>query len=54
MPCGDGRGDCVGWDLSNRWVDPGLVTKALVISGLPAFLFSLLVTRSHLINASGG
>ena len=30
--------NCTGWDLRQVWIDPGLLTKCLMISALPAFL----------------
>jgi hypothetical protein len=37
-PCEDGKEDCVKWDLADRWVDPGLLEKFLMLSALPAFV----------------
>ena len=37
-PCEDGKVNCVGWDLRDRWVDPGLLEKLLMLSALPAFV----------------
>ena len=39
-PCGEGKGNCVNWDLSiaDRWDAPELQVKILVLSALPAFL----------------
>jgi len=37
-PCKDGKQDCVNWDLADRWVDPGLLEKFLMLSALPAFV----------------
>lgn len=40
-------GECsVGWDVRSTWVHPGLLTKLLLLSGLPAFVVGLFVVRS--------
>ncbi len=35
-PCKAGEENCVIWDLRGIWVDPGLLTMLLMLSGLPA------------------
>jgi hypothetical protein len=37
-PCQDKKENCVQWELSYQWVQPGLLDKLLVVSALPAFL----------------
>ena len=37
-PCPEGKANCAGWELRERWVTPALVDRALVLSALPAFL----------------
>jgi len=39
-PCEDGKENCTNWDLTtaDRWVDPGLLEKILMLSALPAFI----------------
>ncbi len=36
--CKDDKENCVNWDLQERWVDPGRLTKFLMLSALPAFV----------------
>jgi len=39
QPCKDGTANCSEWKtLPDRWARPGLLDRALVISGFPAFL----------------
>ena len=38
-PCRDSEGeDCVSWDPATIWVDPGWLTKTLMLSAFPAFV----------------
>ena len=37
-PCQGKKENCVQWELSYQWVQPGLLDKLLVVSALPAFL----------------
>src|SRR6266436_1703320 len=36
--CKDGTEDCFSWDPESIWIDPGWMTKLLVLSALPAFV----------------
>jgi len=36
--CEGGKENCVNWDLADRWVDPGLPDRLLMLSALPAFV----------------
>ena len=42
-PCRRDVEDCAGWVLRGEWVDPGLLTRALMLSALPAFAISVLI-----------
>lgn len=39
LPCKNGAGNCIEWDwaLVDMWVDPGWLTRGLMVSALPAF-----------------
>jgi len=42
-PCKAGNADCASWDQAYIWVDPGWLTKLLVLSAFPAFLVEALI-----------
>src|SRR5882672_7414492 len=42
-PCKEVEVDCVGWDPSSIWVDPGLLAETLILSALPAFAVGALI-----------
>jgi hypothetical protein len=44
IPCGDGTKGCTNWDLvPDKWVDPGWLEIAYVLSALPAFVSGMIV-----------
>jgi hypothetical protein len=44
IPCDDGTKGCANWDLvPDKWVDPGLLEIAYVLSALPAFVSGMIV-----------
>lgn len=42
-PCKDGKTGCVSWDPVYIWVDPGWLTKSLILSAFPAFLIGAMI-----------
>jgi hypothetical protein len=46
MPCKDARVDCVEWDPGFISVEPGLMSKLMVLSAAPAFIFGMFLVRA--------
>lgn len=44
-PCNDTGGNCTKWDPEYIWIDPGLLTKVLMLSALPAFPVGMFAVR---------
>ena len=44
-PCKERSADCVSWDPVYIWVDPGWLTKSLILSAFPAFLVGAIIVN---------